>query len=565
MFSFNKNNWFWQVVLNSKKIYYQIMLASLFINFFALASAFYIMTVYDKVVPNTAISSLIALTVGMVIVHIFDFILKMLRSYFIDIAGEKLDDTVADKIYSKISRHDSKVLGSSSAATVSAVREFDTFRDFFTSSSMVLFIDVPFMILFIGILWWIGGWIALVPTLIAPLVVLVAYLIQPNLRGLADKELTTKQNKLTVLLELLNGHETIRTVSGGGFLKDKWLTSVSDQNKIGVVSKVFANFSLTFAQTGIAASQTLIVFFGVFLIASTDLTMGALVACVILSGRTLSPIVQVGSIMTKLNSALSAFKKIDALMLTESKDEKFTDDNVVSIAKGEILIKDFSYEIDGKKLLQNINLKINEGERVGIIGPVGGGKSTLLKSLVGYYSVDLGSIMIDSFDINNIDTKTLRKSLAYVPQTIQLFSGRIQDNITAGLEDCSNEDIISAAKNANAHEFISALPGGYDAELKEGGNNLSGGQKQKIALARAFIRKPKVAVFDEPTNSLDGETEVLMKDYIDKNYIGNTLILATHKISLLSIVDRIVIIAGGKIAADGPKDAVLQKMQQPGQ
>ena len=293
--------------------------------------------------------------------------------------------------------------------------------------------------------------------------------------------------------------------------------------------------------------------------------MGALVACVILSGRTLSPIVQVGSIMTKLNSALSAFKKIDALMLTESKDEKFTDDNVVSIAKGEILIKDFTYEIDGKKLLQNINLKINEGERVGIIGPVGGGKSTLLKSLVGYYSVDLGSIMIDSFDINNIDTKTLRKSLAYVPQTIQLFSGRIQDNITAGLEDCSNEDIISAAKNANAHEFISALPGGYDANLKEGGNNLSGGQKQKIALARAFIRKPKIAVFDEPTNSLDGETEVLMKDYIDKNYIGNTLILATHKISLLSIVDRIIIIAGGKIAADGPKDAVLQKMQQPGQ
>ena len=193
--------------------------------------------------------------------------------------------------------------------------------------------------------------------------------------------------------------------------------------------------------------------------------MGALVAF-ILSGRTLSPIVQVGSIMTKLNSALSAFKRIDALMLTEAKDERFTDDNVVSITSGEILIKDFSYEIDGK-LLQNINIKINEGERVGIIGPVGGGKSTLLKSLVGYYSVDLGSIMIDSFDINNIDTKTLRKSLAYVPQTIQLFSGRIQDNITAGLDDCSNDDIIAASKNANAHEFISALPGGYDAELRK--------------------------------------------------------------------------------------------------
>tara|TARA_B100001142_G_C14340349_1_gene657619 strand:- start:494 stop:2197 length:1704 start_codon:yes stop_codon:yes gene_type:complete len=563
MFSFDKNSWFWQAVLANKKVYYQILLASLFINFFALASAFYIMTVYDKVVPNTAISSLIALTIGMVIVHIFDFILKMLRSYFIDIAGEKLDDVVAEKLYSKISKHDSKVLGSSSAATVSAVREFDTFRDFFTSSSMVLFIDVPFMLLFIAILWWIGGWVALVPTLIAPLVVLVAYLIQPNLRGLADKELTSKQGKLSVLLELLNGHETIRTVSGGSFLKDKWLESVSDQNKIGVISKVFANFALTFAQTGIAASQTLIIFFGVFLIAATDLTMGALVACVILSGRTLNPVVQLGSILTKLNSALSAFKKIDALMLTEAKDEKFKDDNVVAIAKGSISIKDFTYEIDGKKLLNNVNVKINDGERVGIIGPVGGGKSTLLKSLVGYYSVDLGSISIDSFDINNIDTKTLRKSIAYVPQTIQLFSGRIQDNITAGLDDCSDEDIINAAKMANAHEFISVLPGGYDSELKEGGNNLSGGQKQKLALARAFIRKPKIAVFDEPTNSLDGETEILMKDYIDKNYIGKTLILATHKISLLSIVDRIIVISGGKIVADGPKDTVLQNMQSP--
>mgnify|MGYP006078251209 FL=1 len=561
MFKFNKESWFGEILIDNKGIYYQILLASLFINFFALMSAFFVMTVYDKVVPNSAISSLIALTIGMVIVHIFDFILKMLRAYFIDIAGQKLDDVVAERLYSKISKHDQKILGGSSASTISTVREFDTFRDFFTSSSMVLFIDVPFMLVFIVILWFIGGWVALVPTLIAPIVIGGALLIQPNLRGMANSELLSKQGKLSVLLELLTGHETIRTVAGGNFLKKKWLTAVSDQNKIGVISKVFANFATTFAQTAVASSQTFIIFFGVFLIASTDLTMGALVACVILSGRTLSPLVAVGGILTKINSALASFKKIDALMTAEAKDENFSDDNVIALNKGNIEVQNFTYENGDKSVLDSVNVKISHGEKVGIIGPVGGGKSSFLKALVGYHSVGLGNIKIDSFDINNIDSETLRKAIAYVPQTIQLFSGRIQDNITAGMEGCSNEDIIRAAKMANSHDFISSLPGGYDCVLKEGGNNLSGGQRQKIALARAFLRKPLIAIFDEPTNSLDGETESLMNQFIQKEYKDTTLILATHKLSLLQLVDRVIVIQDGKIVADGPKEKIVQQSQ----
>ena len=567
MFKFNKDSWFWEILVDNKSIYYQILLASLFINFFALMSAFFVMTVYDKVVPNSAISSLIALTIGMVIVHIFDFILKMLRAYFIDIAGQKLDDVVAERLYSKISKHDQNVLGDSSASTISTVREFDTFRDFFTSSSMVLFIDVPFMLVFIVILWFIGGWVALVPTIIAPIVIGGALLIQPNLKGMADSELLSKQGKLSVLLELLTGHETIRTVAGGNFLKKKWLTAVSDQNKVGVISKVFANFATTFAQTAVASSQTFIIFFGVFLIASTDLTMGALVACVILSGRTLSPLVAVGGILTKINSALASFKKINALMITQAKDENFSDDNVIILEKGHIEVKNFTFENDDRSVLDSVNVKISHGEKVGIIGPVGGGKSTFLKALVGYHTVGLGNIKIDSFDINNIDSETLREAIAYVPQTVQLFSGRIQDNITAGMEGCSNEDIIGAAKMANAHEFISSLPGGYDSLLKEGGNNLSGGQRQKIALARAFLRNPLIAIFDEPTNSLDGETENLMKQFIQEKYKDTTLILATHKLSLLSIVDRVIVIQDGKVVADGPKEKIVQQAQssQPSQ
>ena len=558
----DKNNWFWKSVFDNKKIYNQIILASVFINLFAVASAFYIMTVYDKVVPNSAYSSLIALTIGMVTVHIFDFAMKMLRSYFTDIAGQKLDDVVAGKLYDKISAHDASILGKSNANIITAIREFETFRDFFTSSSLVIFIDIPFMILFIFVLWFIGGLIALVPTLIAPFVVLVIVLIQPNLKKLAEKELGTKQGKLGILTELLSNHETVKTVTGGGFLKGRWIDAVSNQNKLSVVSKVFSNFSTTFAQTGIAASQTFIVFFGIFLIASTDLTMGALVACVILSGRTLSPLAQLSGILNKFSSATQAFKKIDVLMEQVGREEIVSAEVATIIDEGKIEITGLSYSQEEKLILDNITLTINPGESVGIIGPVGGGKSSLLKAIVGYYPLKHGSLKIDSYDINNIPSKKLREVIAYLPQTTQLFQDTIQANIVSGLDDVSDERIIEAAKKSNAHQFISSMPKGYGAMLYENGKNLSGGQRQKIAIARTLLRNPSIIILDEPTNSLDGETERVMTDYIKESYSKKTMIIATHKPSLLHLVDRVLIVNDGKIVADGPRDKILSEFTQ---
>jgi ATP-binding cassette subfamily C protein LapB len=555
----NKENWFWKSVFDNKKIYNQIILASVFINFFAIASAFYIMTVYDKVVPNSAYSSLIALTIGMVIVHIFDFIMKMLRSYFTDIAGQKLDDVVAGKLYDKISSHDSSVLGKSNSNIITSIREFETFRDFFTSSSLVVFIDIPFMILFIIVLWFIGGLVALVPTLIAPFVILVIFLIQPNLKKLSEKELGNKQNKLGILTELLNNHETVKTITGGKFLRGRWVGAVSDQNKNSVISKVFANFSTTFAQSGIAASQTFIVFFGIYLIASTDLTMGALVACVILSGRTLSPLAQLSGILNKLSSATVAFKKIDILMEQEAREDTVSTEAATILDAGKIEIKNLNYSKDDRKILDNITVTINPGESVGIIGPVGGGKSSLLKAIVGYYGLTHGSLKIDSYDINNIPGKKLREQIAYLPQSTQLFHDTIQANIVAGLDDISDNRIVEASKKANAHNFISSLPGGYGAKLYENGKNLSGGQRQKIALARTFLREPSIIILDEPTNSLDGETENIMTNYIKESYAKKTMILATHKPSLLHLVDRVLIVVDGKIVADGPRDKILEQ------
>ena len=498
----------------------------------------------------------------MVTVHVFDFIMKMLRSYFTDIAGQKLDDVVAGKLYDKISAHDSSILGKSNSNIITSIREFENFRDFFTSSSLVVFIDIPFMILFMFVLWSIGGLIALVPTLIAPFVILVILLIQPNLKKLADQELGNKQSKLGVLTELLNNHETVKTVTGGGFLRERWVGAVSSQNKLSVISKVFANFSTTFAQTGIAASQTFIVFFGIFLIASTDLTMGALVACVILSGRTLSPLAQLSGILNRFSSATAAFKKIDTLMEQVGREETVSTETATILDQGKIQIKNLNYSHEDKKILDNISLTINPGESVGIIGPVGGGKSSLLKALVGYYPLAHGSLKIDSYDINNIPSKKLREVIAYLPQTTQLFQDTIQENIVSGLDDVSDERIIEAAKKANAHEFISAMPQGYGAMLYENGKNLSGGQRQKIAIARTLLRQPAIIILDEPTNSLDGETEQIMTDYIKESYSKKTMIIATHKPGLLHLVDRVLIVVEGKIVADGPRDKILEQFTQ---
>ncbi len=558
----NKDNWFWNTVFSNKKIYYQIFLASLFINFFALMSAFYIMTVYDKVIPNQAYSSLIALTVGMFFVLIFDFSMKMLRSYFVDVAGRKLDDNVADKIYNKVVGHDRNILGESNANTVNTIREFEAFRDFFTSSSFVIFIDIPFMILFIGILWIIGGKVALVPTLIAPLVIIVAALIQPNLKNYAEKELKQKSTKLGTLMEILNGHETVRTVANKNFLKNRWVNAVSEQNKLSVVSKIFANFSQTFTQSGLQLSQTLIVFYGVFLVSSAELSMGALVACVILSGRCLSPVVQLGGILTRLNGALAAFRKIDALMDQDIRDDKFSKESIIKIETGKISLNNVSYSIEEHKIIKDININIKHGEKVGVIGPVGGGKSTFLKSIVGYINPQ-GTVLIDGYDISNIDTDNLKDCISYVPQTIHLFSGSISENISAGLEGIKDEDIVNAAKLANAHDFITRLPGAYGNILNEGGNNLSGGQRQKISLARSFVRlNSKIAVLDEPASSLDGETEAVLQQTIRTAFKDKTLILATHKMSLLSLVDRLIVFVDGGVLIEGPKDQVLKKLQE---
>ncbi len=556
-------HWFWGSLISNKGTYVQIALATIFINIFGLGSAFYIMTVYDRVMPNSnsAYNTLIALTIGMAIVIIFDFLVKLLRSYFVDMAGNDMEKNINSSLFKKITSHDSEFLGKTSGVA-HIVREFEGVRDFFTSASMVAFIDLPFMFLFLFVIYAIAGPLALVPVLIVPLVLVVSAIIQPILKRFSDQNLQNQQGKMTVLHELLNNVETVRTIAGGKYLNEKWDQSVDDQSRTATRARGISNFAVTWSQTSLQVSQAAIVCYGVVLVGSLEITSGALIACVILSGRILSPLVQAGQLLTKFNHALSAFKKVDELMQTDSRDDLTEDFKAVNLDAGDIKIKNMDFNIDEVSILQDINMDINDGEKVGIVGNIGSGKTSLLRNIIGYYLPKKGNINLGGYDLKNIPSNNLREYIGYCPQKIQLFTGTILENISAGTDNISDEDVIEAAKLSCAHDFITKLPGGYNYVLTESGSNLSGGQRQAIALARCLVRKPKILVLDEPTSSMDGATEEKIINNILSLPYNPTILISTHRTNHLMRVDKIGILIDGKLVQYGNREDILKQNQQ---
>jgi ATP-binding cassette subfamily C protein LapB len=553
-----KDHWFWGSILNNKGTYAQIVLASIFINLFGLASAFYIMTVYDRVMPNSAYSTLIALTIGMAVVILFDFIIKLLRAHFIDTAGSNMETEINNSLFKKITSHDTEFL-SKSTGVAHTIREFEGVRDFFTSASMVAFIDLPFMFIFLFVIYAIAGPLAIVPILIVPLILGVAALIQPFLKRFSDKNLTTQQNKMMVLHELLNNVETVRTVAGGKFLEDRWDKSIKSQTKAAASARGVSNFALTFSQTGLQISQAAIVCYGVVLVGSLEITSGALIACVILSGRILSPLVQAGQLLTKVNHALSAFYKVNELMTTDSRDEKTKNYKASVITNGNLIVKDLDFDIEETKIVNNVNLKIDDGEKIGLVGNIGSGKTSLIRNIIGFHLPSKGSVNLSGYDIKNIPAEILRNHIGYCPQKIQLFTGTIFENISAGLDDPSEDEVINASIMSCAHDFIPKLPGGYNYNLIENGSNLSGGQRQAIAIARAIVRKPSLLVLDEPTSSMDAGTEErVMTNLLNLDY-KPSVIISTHRTSHLMKVDKIAVMGEGRLIQYGPRDSILKQ------
>jgi ATP-binding cassette subfamily C protein LapB len=558
-----RNNWFLIYISNQKKYYLQAILASIFINIFALITSVYIMVIYDRIIPNNAISSLISIIVGVLFVICMDFSMKMLRGYFLDMAGKQIDSSSSSDIFQKIVGYDLSKAPKFSGELVSVVREFETFREFFNSITLTSLVDFPFIIIFLTVMYGIGGNIAFVPGLVVPVVIIFGLLIQPMLRQISEDSQQNGQAKQTVLGEMINGLETVKTVSGGTVLKKRWMNAVDAQSKTSIKSRIFTQLALNFAGIGQQLSQVGIIGFGVLAVSSGDLSMGALIACTILSGRTLAPLGQIGGLMGRLNSAKAAYHSVTKFMLEASREEVAKDYFPRDKIEGSIEFShvNFSYSDDSQIIFNDLNLKINSGEKVAIIGKIGSGKTTILKLILGLYQPNNGSMLIDGANIQQIRPDDIRRQFGVVMQNTYLFSGSIRDNIGFGLDKISTDEIDEAANISGVSDFTKLMSNGLDYQLSEGGKDLSGGQRQAIALARAIVRKPAVILLDEPTSAMDLTSERAIIRNLKSYFNKQTLVVVTHRMSLLQLVDRVIAVDDGKITVDGSRESILNKLQ----
>jgi ATP-binding cassette subfamily C protein LapB len=559
--SFNtltKRNWFWSSMLEGKWLYAQVILAAMMTNFLGLATSLFSQVVYDRVVPNNATESLIALTFGILIALSCDFVIKSLRAQFIDRAGQGADIRMSRMIFDKILNMKLDTRQRKSGALATIVREFDTLREFFTSATLVAVVDLPFIFFFIWVIYLIAGPLALIPLIAVPIVIGTGLIIQPFLARIAVGTMDTSMSKQAVLIETLNGLETVQATGSGRLMRKRFEEATISQSDFGLKNRFLSQFAINSTGSIQQLSQIAIIFFGVFLIQSKTITVGALVAASILSGRTLAPLTQLASALSRANSARQAYRSVDALMREQYADDASTSGQRLSRPKlrGEIELKNVSYGFPGTKslIIRNLSLKIPAGQHVAILGKMGSGKSTLARLIAGLLQPTEGSILIDGVEMRQIDKSDIRRNIGVMLQETWLFSGSLRENIQMGYYEYDDAHILNVAKVSGVDDFVSGHPQGYDLVLRERGEGLSGGQRQAINLSRALLHNPNLIILDEPTSSMDNATEQSVLERLGIWITGRTLVAVTHRNTVLSLCDRVLVMDKGAVISDTTPD-----------
>jgi len=561
----SKSHWFWGTLWKSKKIYTDVIFASLVINIFVLASPLFVMNVYDRVVPNNAIETLWVLAIGVVVVYVLDTILKFIRSYFLEVAGKKSDIIMSSIIFERVMGLNMAVRPKSVGSFANNLKEFESIRGFFTSTTVATIIDLPFIFIFLLVIKLIAGQIVWAPIGIMVAILIYTLFVKGPLNRSIESSYEAASHKNSVLIESLSNIETIKTMGASGSAQYQWEEASGEIANRGLKTRVLSNSVSTMTAFFIQLNSVAVIVYGVYLIQEMELTMGGLIATVILSSRAISPLGQVASLIANYEHTKTAYKNLNDIMkmpVDRPEGKEFIRRDEFN---GFVEFQDvtFSYPDEEKKALDNISFKITPGERVGIAGKIGSGKTTLEKLVLGLYKPDSGTILIDGIDISQIDPADLRKNIGYVPQDVNLFRGSVKNNIIYKAPYVNDDQMLRASKLAGVDDFVKLHPKGYDMPVGERGDGLSGGQKQAIAIARAFLLDAPIVLLDEPTNSVDNVMESKIKANLSKNLVGKTVLLITHKNSILSLVDRLIILDNGKLVIDGSRDEVLKKLNAP--
>jgi ATP-binding cassette subfamily C protein LapB len=557
-------DWFWGALKEHKRLYKEVALAAVLINIFALVSSLFTMNVYDRVVPNAAFDTLWVLAAGVATVYTFDFILKNLRAQFLDFAGRKADIKISASLFEQILGMTMAARPASAGVLASNMREFEGLRDFFTSATLVALIDLPFIVTFILLILVIAGpWVALVPTICVPLVILFGYLMQRPLAKIMKESMMESALKNALLFEAISGLETVKVQAAEGHTQRKWEELNEKSSRTGMKSRKLSSFAMNFTMYIQQLASAAVVIVGVYQIVEGNITMGALIASVILSGRAMAPLAQVAGLLTRMSQSRQALIQLDDLM--KRPVERPAGKHFISMPaiKGNVEFRDVVFKYPGQTIpaLNHVSFTINPGDRIGVIGAVGSGKTTLERLLLNLYQPDSGSVQIDGTDVRQIDPGDLRRSVGAVQQSPQLFYGTVRENITMGHETAPDRSVLRAADLAGVMEFLRETQAGLDTQVGERGEALSGGQRQAVAIARALLYDPPVLILDEPTASLDPASEQRLMKRLGVLCENKTTILITHKGTMLGLVNKIILLDRGRVVDFGPKDDVIRKLQ----
>ncbi|MEW6591095.1 MAG: type I secretion system permease/ATPase, partial [Pseudomonadota bacterium] len=557
-------HWFWGTLAENAPLYRDVLLAAFMINLFATALPLFTMNVYDRVVPNHAIETLWMLSLGMLIVLVADVVLRTMRGYFIDLAGSRVDVRLSAYIMERVLglRLENRPLSAGSFAA--NLRSFETIRDFITSATVTAFIDVPFALIFLIVIGWIA-WPLILPIVFGmALLVLFALTIHHKMHELSETTYRAGAMRNATLIESLVGLEAIKALGAEGVMQRKWESSASFLARVSAQLRLLSSTTVNGSMWTQQFVNVAVVVVGVYLIAEGQLTLGGLIASTMLASRAMAPIGQVAGLLTQYHNAATALKSLDDIL--QQPVERPADSNFVSRQhfSGDIEFKEVDFTYPGQDIaaLRNVSLKIRAGERVAILGRVGSGKTTLEKLILGLYQPSAGAVLIDGADLRQLDPAELRRHIGYVPQDVTLFYGSLRDNLTISAPAADDAAVLRAAQIGGILEFVNRHPRGFDMLVGERGESLSGGQRQAVAIARAVINDPPILLMDEPTGSMDHSSEEEIKQRLREFAAGKTLIVITHRTSLLDLVDRIIVIDAGKIVADGPKAQVVEALRQ---
>ena len=558
-----RRHWFWSEVWKVRREFWPVLLAALIVNMLAFAMPLFTMNVYDRVIPNKAVSTLWVLALGVMLALTFDFILRVARARLIDEVGRKLDAKLSQKLFEKVMNLPMAQREGSTGAFARRVSEYEMVRDFFASTTVVLAVDVVFLVMFLGLITMLAGWLVIVPIVGIALMLFAGFSLQKAMGRAALDAQADASLQHSVLVESIAGAETLKAARAEGQMLGRWrrysAMSAGTQERMRKLTSVAVNLA--------SVSQQLIsiglLIGGFYRFQEGDMTMGAIIAIIMLSGRSLQPVGQLAFLITRGRQAMATLDSLQRMMESEDERHLALRSIVPEIRAGHVELNDvsFSYPNASRDALSGLNLKINPGDRIGIIGRVASGKSTLGRVLCGLYAPTKGVMTVDGLDSRQYHPHQLRDVFRFVSQDAEVFSGTVRDNLMLGAAQADDRQLIDAVVRSGADIFLSRDAAGFDLPVGERGSRLSGGQRSLLVLARALVTPAKLLFLDEPTGSMDTQTELYFIEHL-KTALGpdQSLIVATHRHNMLSILNRLIVIDGGKIIADGPRDEVMKHL-----